>query len=666
MCLLSHALYGVDVINMSILGEDAPFTKAIREAGFEEEAYPSLHADADTLLYLGARSGKHSLFTHPSFEKAQRYLQQNPSIVGDALFGAIVGVSAARSWAIFFGNATNLLLIPNSADPRPMYWGVMAAILLPEVFNNARVMHTLHTRNPHTSLCEGRLTPSHKAMNVLNYTLCTLFLAKYFKVYYTAAWGDKLSHGERRSADWDYFFVLCYLWSNWWKKHAILDHKIHIIKDKFFATEQDEHHDRHVIQKRLADSYRKLQQGSDVRMLTFATKVTNINHHADSIEKQQKATLALLAYLYHYGHKHEEISKSQRQDKPDSLKAAEFMGRVAGTLLMPASTLGAYYAMDSILSLVGLREEHYHHDDHDMQDPLAWTYAIITSLYSGFAGYHAGPDFARHLWCRHHGKDPNLYTDHLSYWPQNFRGIRAVMGGGTSYLISSFLMLPIAELLAKQVHVLGGPLSLRKALLLTTAQWGIIMDTSFVGPQYQNLIGYLGRAAGGDKLGTIKDHSLKMIVNLHQGIERLDDEKITMLKKALDAWVPDNAEAPPTSENPHTPLAPEPSPLAETWIGSKPAEDTDSIHAPLLSGDDEAESEASEFSGDDLDEEYNPRPRRSSSVSSRIYEQIYGRAYGFWQKTYHWFLGRPVPTRLANRVRHIMKDPHAPDNESTE
>ena len=70
-------------------------------------------------------------------------------------------------------------------------------------------------------------------------------------------------------------------------------------------------------------------------------------------------------------------------------------------------------------------------------------------------------------------------------------------------------------------------------MYLTALQWGIIFDTSFFGPRYQDLIGYIGRFAAGDTPETQRDQALKLIVELHDTLGQLHHQKISALNDVL-------------------------------------------------------------------------------------------------------------------------------------
>lgn len=495
------------------------------------------HFDADALQYMRHRAGDPLA---PGPKAALHYFKDNPRAVFDFCCGATLGGSAAYAWSnIFAVNAdVSYFLFNDSVTPDVPGYASLFITLFPEVLHNTDVIARIKRQNPLKALCEMPKKTSHKAAVWANRVMCSLFLAKFFKIYYAATWEHEELGYE--VSDADYWLAGTYMWTNWWKKYDILNHKIHILLPHKHESL------RHKLQGRLAASYRALQRGEDRDLLTFAAFAHQLNKNATTEDEKQQAMLAILSYLYGYGMQRDAANTHITtysdhplgpRPKPFSLVAAEKTGRFAGGLLFPAAVLGAYFTWDSVVNILehneDFSESDLHYTDEGMHRVDSWFYALSASAYAGYSGWHSGAVWGRNLWCRWMGEDPNQYMEDLHYWPQNLSGIRAIAGGGATYVLSSFLMFPIAGLLTEQISVLGGSMALQKAMLLTTAQWGMLLDTAFMGPRYQELISKVGRTLDADNFGTIKDDALKLIVNLHEGVGRLKTSKLVALGDVL-------------------------------------------------------------------------------------------------------------------------------------
>lgn len=532
-----------------------PSTGAIL-SGVPEEAK---NVAAETLAYLelNVSSGK-GFWTAPGVTTAFQYFKDNPVELAKRAAGITIGTSAAWAWSIVFATGPNVayFLLPDqskgdNADSIGM--PIFVFTLLPEISHNVNILNRLHFSHLLTRQCEPTPSRLHQRLTWTNRVITTLFLAKFFKVYYGATWGFEYPDGSHNADDSDYWIMLTYLWSNWWSKYDALGHKVHLIEHTWLGRGHD-HHDARTLQDQLAATYRKVQTEDVDTLLPLATWIHQLNQNAKGADQKALVMMAILARLRTYGQlelethtKDDDFAPQSfnRQPKPWSLKVFEHFGRGLATTVAPFALLGAYYTWDSVLEVVGLRPEgdeevpqsdwHWQ-DGHMDREPDAWVYGLITAAYTAVAGYYTGPTWGRNLWCRWHGIDPNHFERDLQYWPQNMAGLRAIFGGGLTYLGASLLMFPIAGLATEQVLVTGGSMDLQKALLATIAQWGVVLDASFVGPHYQNVISHLGRLTGADPKGTLKDDLLKFIVNCHQSVGRLDKEHKGALDEALERF----------------------------------------------------------------------------------------------------------------------------------
>ena len=550
MCFLGFSLTLHAVAENEIEPED-PSTQVIvsqlQRINLTPEDLAEYLQDNDAMDYMRHRVGED---IPPGLIPVFRHFKKNPRALFNLCAGALIGGSASWAWARVFTHFMNpAYYVFSKITNHPIYqtaqigYPAFAMVLLPEIIHNTGVVRRIKRRPTLKNLCEEPKSKAQKALIWTNRLACSLLLAKFFKVYYSVSWQIDHESDEHFTTAADYWLLATYLFSNWWKKYDIFNHKIHWILHQTAAHKDARRHQAiEKIQGRLAAAYRALQQGEERELLNFAVFAHQLNKHATNEEEKQQAMLGILSYLYGLedGMGNAYAGTFARpKNKPLSLKIAEGTGKVAGGLLLPAAFLGAYYTWDSVLNIL---EDNEHWDEHEdrhytdahMHRPDAWIYALTAAAYSGFSGWHTGAVWGRNLWCRWMRQDPNQYEEHLQYWPQNLKGFRTLTGGGLTYIMSSFLMLPIAGLSVEQVAMLGGSTKLCSSLLLTTFQWGILLDTAFMNPCYQELIGHIGRGLKADTMGTIKDDTLKLIANLHYGAGRLKTQKLIALQGFLE------------------------------------------------------------------------------------------------------------------------------------
>ena len=428
---------------------------------------------------------------------------------------------------------------------------ILAFTLLPEIDHNVEILDRLKIQHPLIKHCEHTPSSLHQRLTWLNRVVTTLFLAKFFKVYYGATWNSELPDGSNNADTADYWLVLTYLWSNWWSKYDALGHKVHLIEH--MVHRHDAHGVHNVgqlsLQDQLAATYRKIQSEDFETLLPLTTWIHGLRQSANQSGKNpDQNAMAMMAIVARLLPMANWVGHMRGILRPRVLIVGLSCGhsRPWSALPRPATTVAPFACLGAYLRELCSHspwctprwrypDTNWHGiDDHMDREPDAWVYGLITAAYTAVTGWYTGPTWGRNLWCRWHGADPTHFERDLAYWPQNLAGLRAIFGGGLTYLGASLLMFPIAGLASEQLYDIEAPMWLQKAQLATIALWGVVLDASFVGPHYQNVIGHLGRLIGADPKGTLKDDLLKLIVNLHQGVGRLDHEHSETLTEVLN------------------------------------------------------------------------------------------------------------------------------------
>lgn len=602
---------------------------------------------AQALLYIHEKVEDLGL---PMGVRAQlRSLKDDKRLLSDLILGTTIGVSAAWAWSIVFEADPNVayFLFPHEegkkfANTDDISYPVLLMTLAPEIMGNIVNVGKLRFKSKLAKACEAPHTKTHVGLTWGNRIITTIFLAKFFKVFYASTWGSYSSDGSQNADNSDYWFAATYLWSSWWKKYGLLKHKIHIIDHNYLHHHSPGDSARHELQSWISGSYRKLQSGDDKFMMRFAYLLREANNRMgkNDEDKQKVAFASLVAFCRYTTQASDEgpfkiEDTYHAQKKPFSLRAFETFGRICATSVIPFALLGSYFAWDSILEVSNLKDEHFHFEDKHMTEPDSWVYAVIATAYTGVTGWTVGPIWARNLWCRWHGVDPNIYEEDVEYWPQNMSGVRSIMGGGISYLISSVLMFPIAGLATEQMYVMGWPMDTQKAVLATTAIWGIFLD-NMLGPHYQAFITAMGKTTGRDEVNTIKDALLKKVIDMHDAIGRLKDDKaiplLAQVKEVMGAQVQGLEEA-----------------------GVRDIDDDgDDI---FYDCQEEPYEMASMVNGSSLGEPLLPEGAvgHQRTENREVEEGAIYRIKNFFWRIKCWFVGADTPPHLRPMVRHILK-----------
>ena len=320
-----------------------------------------------TLKYLCERLEKQGI-SPPGFKEAFEHIQKNPRRVFDLASGIIIGTSAAIAWGQVFGGGANVgyLLFPkgNHRNKKPVFNLALALTFLPEIIACTDVSAQFKRKSPLAKFCKKDPSCLHITLVWLNRLIVPFFLAKFFKIYYEATWGNPYPELAISMGYADYWLCGTYLWSNFWKKHDLLKHKIHLIEHVHSKNSVPDHNARVLIQNHLSASYRHLQMASNFDVLQLAIRIHKITRNIQNTRNSPQAMLSVLSCLYdEVGQASQENIAFTPQEKPNSLKKFERAGQIFGTLLVPSSILGAYFTWDSILELLGARDENWHTQD---------------------------------------------------------------------------------------------------------------------------------------------------------------------------------------------------------------------------------------------------------------------------------------------------------------
>jgi hypothetical protein len=260
-----------------------------------------------------------------------------------------------------------------------------------------------------------------------------------------------------------------------------------------------------------------------------------LNQQTQTEEEKQEAFFQTLRQFYQYAAVNSETDEAYGiQEKPFSLVVTERFFQGVGALVTIPAIFANYFSINAQRGeSLGLEDYEIHFQDSKMRELEPWAGALPLGFLAGIKGVASGGEVGYRLWNRWTGHDPNLYQENLQVWEQTYPGIRA-FADTAAYLISSFLIFPVAGLATQQLHAIGTPIEFQRAFMFWTIfHWGLTTTLSYA-EACQEIVSKVGGWFGGDPIGRVREDLLRFVVNSQETFYKLERARLNYLAETLE------------------------------------------------------------------------------------------------------------------------------------